>query len=72
MKNGTTTNSFYYSNYSSNKMDENRTTDAKLILQFGGRAGATNSVSGSASKKDKNIRTYDFNSAGNCRTDYKK
>lgn len=73
MKNGTTTNSFYYSNYSNNKIDENRTTDAKMILQFGGRASRQNAlISGTNTKTEKNIATFDFNSASNCRTDYKK
>ena len=72
MKDGKTTNSFYYSNYSNNKIDENRTTDAKMILQFGGRASRQNSLSGSATKTGKNIATLDFNNDADCKTTYKK
>ena len=72
MKDEKTTNSFYYSNYSNNKIDENRTTDAKIILQFGGRASRQNSLSGSATKTGKNIATLDFNNDADCKTTYKK
>ena len=72
MKSATTTDSFYYSDYNSGNTKNNRSTNAKLILAFAGRATRTDSLTGSASKKGKNTATFDMNSYSDCKTTFKR